>query len=121
MLVGRVESFAEAGLGAALSVPLPPEAIDALPEGPDEERRRGQRFSYLVDAVGADGCRVRGVVRGSDTYGSTAIIAVEAACRLVADGARPGVLAPAQAYDARDFLDFLARYGIRWWIGEADG
>ncbi|MDW5324905.1 saccharopine dehydrogenase family protein [Plantactinospora sp. KLBMP9567] len=119
--VGRVESFAEAGLGAALSAPLPPEVIDALPEGPDEEGRRGQRFSYLVDAVGVEGRRVRGVVRGSDTYGSTAVIAVEAARRLVADGARPGVLAPAQAYDPRDFLDFLAPYGIRWWIGDADG
>ncbi|AVT29453.1 saccharopine dehydrogenase [Plantactinospora sp. BC1] len=119
--VRRVESLAEAGLTAGLSAPLPPEVVDALPEGPDEEERRGQRFSYLVDAVGADGRQLRGIVRGSDTYGSTAVIAVEAARRLVADGARPGVLAPAQAFDPRDFLACLAPHGIGWRIGGADG
>jgi hypothetical protein len=37
-------------------------------------------------------------------------VAVEAARRLVTDGARPGVLTPAQGYDPAGFLNFLARY-----------
>jgi hypothetical protein len=40
---------------------------------------------------------------------ATAVIAVEAACRLVADGAPEGALAPAEAFDAVSFLDAFAR------------
>lgn len=47
---------------------------------------------------------MRGAVEGTDGYGMTAIIAVEAARRLVADGARTGVLAPSQAFDPESFL-----------------
>ena len=59
-------------------------------------------------------------MRGHDTYGITAVIAVEAARRLVADGAKPGVLAPAQAYDPTSFLTFLAPHGISWTITVSD-
>jgi short subunit dehydrogenase-like uncharacterized protein len=51
-------------------------------------------------------------VRGPDTYGSTAVIAVEAARRLALGAAPPGVLAPAQAFDPADLLAFLADRGI---------
>jgi hypothetical protein len=47
--------------------------------------------------------------RGGRGYGLTAVIAVDGARRLVADGAPAGALAPAQAFDATDFLDALAR------------
>jgi short subunit dehydrogenase-like uncharacterized protein len=63
----------------------------------------------VVDADGA-----RAVVEGPDPYGTTAVIAVEAAVRLARDGAEPGVLAPAQAYDPATFLDALAPAGVRW-------
>ena len=86
--------------------------IDSLPEGTAEESRRAQRFTCVIDAYDPAGRLARGVVRGPDTYGSTAIIAVEAARRLVADGAEPGVLAPAQAFDPAGFLGFLGGYGI---------
>jgi short subunit dehydrogenase-like uncharacterized protein len=114
--VRHVESLAEAALSARLSTPLTPESINTLPEGPTEEGRRTQRFTYLVDATGADGQRARGVVQGPDTYGTTAVIAVEAARRLVTDGAKPGVLAPAQAFNPTSFLNFLAAHGIGWAI-----
>lgn len=69
------------------------------------------------------------MVRGTDTYGSTAVIAVEAARRLAVDGAPPGVLAPAQAFDPADFLRVLAGHGIitdepdrvRVGLGESSG
>jgi len=118
--VQRVEGLVDAALGARLRTPLAPEVIESLPHGPAEEARRTQRFTYLIDGVGVDGRCVRGVIEGSDTYGTTAVIAVEAARRLVADGAAPGVLAPAQAYDPIDFLDFLTGHGIRWHISVPD-
>ncbi|HEY2671460.1 MAG TPA: saccharopine dehydrogenase NADP-binding domain-containing protein [Rugosimonospora sp.] len=118
--VRHVESLAEAALSARLSTPLTPEIINTLPEGPTDEGRRTQRFTYLVDVTGADGQRARGAVRGPDTYGTTAVIAVEAARRLVTDSAKPGVLTPAQAYDPTSFLNFLAPHGISWAITASD-
>jgi len=118
--VRHVESHVDATVGAQLDTPLTPQIIDSLPEGPTEEDRRTQRFTYLIDAVSRDGRAARGMVQGRDTYGITAVIAVEAARRLVADGAKPGVLAPAQAYDPTSFLTFLAPHGISWTITVAD-
>jgi hypothetical protein len=99
------------------SGPVPSAVVDSLPEGPTEEGRQGQRFTYVLDALGVDGRRARGIVRGSDTYGTTATIAVESARRLVAEPAGAGVLAPAQAFGPRDFLDHLADR-LRWSIEE---
>jgi short subunit dehydrogenase-like uncharacterized protein len=118
--VRHVESLVDAAVGAQLGTPLTPQIIDSLPEGPTEEDRRTQRFTYLIDAVGRDGRRARGIVQGRDTYGITAVIAAEAARRLVADGAKPGVLAPAQAYDPTGFLAFLAPHGMSWTITVPD-
>jgi short subunit dehydrogenase-like uncharacterized protein len=112
----HVEGLAEAALSARLSTPLTPEIIDTLPEGPTEDGRRTQRFTYLVDVTGADERRIRGAVQGPDTYGTTAVIAVEAARRLGTDGAAAGVLTPAQAFDPAGFLAFLAPHGISWAI-----
>ncbi|MEE6260827.1 saccharopine dehydrogenase family protein [Plantactinospora sonchi] len=110
--VQHVEGLVDAALGARLGTPLTSQIIESLPEGPSVAARRTQRFTYLVDATGREGQSARGVVQGPDTYGTTALIAVEAARRLVEDGAEPGVLAPAQAYDPTSFLDFLTPYGI---------
>lgn len=121
--VGRVESLVDATLSGRLSTPVSPEAIDSLPEGPTEEARLAQQFTYVIDATSAGGTCMRGLVRGNDTYGTTATIAVEAARRLGVDGAEPGVLAPAQAFDPAGFLDFLAGRGLRWSVageGAAD-
>lgn len=118
--VRHVESHVDAMVGAQLDTPITPQIIDNLPEGPTEEERRTQRFTYLIDAVVRDGQTARGIVRGHDTYGITAVIAVEAARRLVTDGAKPGVLAPAQAFDPTSFLNFLAPHGISWTITTSD-
>ncbi|WTW91946.1 hypothetical protein OG216_00430 [Streptomycetaceae bacterium NBC_01309] len=47
------------------------------------------------------------------------MIAVESARRLIADPAKPGVLAPGQAYPPTAFLDFLIPHGIQWIIEDA--
>ncbi|OLT27897.1 saccharopine dehydrogenase [Actinomadura sp. CNU-125] len=112
--VGRVRGLAEAELTARLSAPLDPAVIEGLPEGPTERARATQRFTYLIDAVAPDGRRARGIVEGPDTYGTTAVIAVEGARRLITDPAEPGVLAPAQAYPPADFLDSLLPGDVRW-------
>lgn len=114
----RLEGLAEAAVGEGPAGVPSPELIAGMPEGPGERDRRAQRFTYLAEAAGAGGRRMRGVVEGSDTYGLTAVIAVEAARRLVAGPVGAGVLAPAQAFDPVAFLDVLGAYGVRWWIGD---
>jgi short subunit dehydrogenase-like uncharacterized protein len=114
--VDHVESLVEATLSARLSTPLSAEFIDTLPEGPTEQARLTQQFTYIIDATSANGHTIRGLVQGTDTYGTTAAIATEAARRLIADGAKPGVLAPAQAFEPAGFLNFLTAHGIRWSI-----
>jgi len=101
--VRHVAAYGEAAMVDRLATPIPPDVIAALPVGPDDETRRAQRFTYVLDT--GDGRR--GVIRGTDTYGTTAVIAAEAACRLADGTAKPGVLAPAQAFDPRDFLAAL--------------
>ncbi|MEV4511134.1 saccharopine dehydrogenase NADP-binding domain-containing protein [Dactylosporangium sp. NPDC049525] len=96
----------------------PPETaarvIDALPEGPAEHERTAATFTVLAEAVSADGRLARALIRGYDVYGSTAVMAVEGARRLVAGGDRTGVLSPAQAFDIADFLKFLSAHGFSY-------
>ncbi|GAA4504295.1 saccharopine dehydrogenase NADP-binding domain-containing protein [Actinoallomurus oryzae] len=108
-----VEGVVGADLVAAFSA-VTPELVDGLPDGPSEDARLGGRWTVVAEATGRDGRSARGVVSAPDTYGSTAVIAVESARRLVVDGAEPGVPAPAQAYDPTGFLDFLTGHGATW-------
>ena len=116
--VGRMEGLL-AGSFEQLRAGIDPAVIDALPEGPSAEQRRQSRWTISVEARGPGGRTARGTVEGSDGYGKTAVIAVEAARRLVVDGAKPGVLAPSQAFEPESFLGFLTGYGVRWRIVEA--
>jgi short subunit dehydrogenase-like uncharacterized protein len=100
------------------SAPITAELIHTLPEGPGPQDRAARRWTIVVDAVAADGRRARGVIQGPDTYGTTAVIAVEGARRLATDGAPGGVLAAAQAFGPAGFLDALAPHGITWSIQE---
>jgi short subunit dehydrogenase-like uncharacterized protein len=111
----RVEGVTSKALVDAFAA-VTPELIDNVPEGPPERTRRTAQWAIVVEALGSDGRLARGVVRGYDMQASTAAIAVEAARRLIDDGAPPGVLAPAQAYDPADFLNALAQHGVRWSI-----
>ncbi|MEV6409577.1 MULTISPECIES: saccharopine dehydrogenase NADP-binding domain-containing protein [Streptomyces] len=88
--------------------------VSGLPEGPSGDRRPAATFTIVAEALGEDGRKARGELRGTDIYGITAVIAVEGVRRLVADGAPGGVLTPAQGYDCVGFLDFLAPHGITW-------
>jgi short subunit dehydrogenase-like uncharacterized protein len=111
-----VEGLVDQAVADLLGALPGPEVLAALPDGPAEADRRAQTFTYLVDAVTTTGARIRGVVRGRDTYRTTAVVAAEAARRLAEDGAKPGVLAPAQAFDPADFLAALAPAGLTWTI-----
>lgn len=91
------------------------ELIDALPDAPGADLR----YDLVVDAFGADGRRVRGVLSGVDSYRDSALMAVETAVRLAEGATAPGALAPAEAFDPADFLDALAPFGITWRIEES--
>lgn len=97
---------------------LSPEMAEQVPEGPTAAQRKAMQWAFAVEVLGVDGRHARGEVRGFDAYGTTAVIAVEAARRLAADGAPAGVLASAQAFDAAGFLDFLGDHGVSWSVGE---
>lgn len=90
-------------------------AIDRLPEGPNEEQRRAARFDIVVIARGEDGRESRGIVRGGDVYGLTAVTAVHSAL-LLADPSyeRSGALSPASAFDPAAFLDHLGSHGVTY-------
>ncbi|MEU6187108.1 saccharopine dehydrogenase NADP-binding domain-containing protein [Nocardia sp. NPDC047038] len=88
------------------------ELIDTLPDAPGADLR----YDLVVDAFGADGRQVRGVLSGVDSYRDSALMAVESAVRLAGGAAAPGALAPAEAFDPADFLDALAPFGITWRI-----
>jgi short subunit dehydrogenase-like uncharacterized protein len=111
----HVEAVARATLVEAFSQ-ITPELIDAVPDGPSEASRTATWWTIVAEVTGVDGRRARGVVSGPDTYGATALIAVESARQLAGQDARPGVLAPAQAFDPAGFLDFLTGYRTSWSI-----
>jgi short subunit dehydrogenase-like uncharacterized protein len=95
-------------------------AVDRLADGPSEELRCAARFTVVAVAHADDGRTRSGVVRGGDVYGLTAVTVVEGAARMLAGGyARAGVLAPASAFDARDFLDTLASAGVTYELDPA--
>jgi short subunit dehydrogenase-like uncharacterized protein len=111
--VRRVAGFVNASLAGRLATPPAPELIDSLPDGPDTDARRRQRFRYTIDAVLADGAHRTAVVEGRDTYGTTAVVAVESARRLADDTAPGGVLAAAEAFDALYGNDEGRTQGVR--------
>jgi short subunit dehydrogenase-like uncharacterized protein len=80
------------------------------PDGPSEESRAKSRFAVVAEARGAGG-NGRAVVTGSDPYGLTALLIVRGAQALADGEARgSGVLAPAEAFDARSLAARLERY-----------
>lgn len=113
----HVEGVTTADVVAAFAA-VTPELIATLPEGPPADSRRDARWIIVVEATGEDDRQARGIVHGTDMQGITAVIAVEGARRLVADSTKPGVLAPAQAFDPAGFLDFLTAYGVHWSVSQ---
>jgi len=115
--VRRVVGVIETSLAARLSAPFPAEMIETL-SNPSPDVRKDQKFLIIVEATSTDGSVLRGTVEGTDTYGTTAAIAVECASRLVEDQARSGVLAASQAFEPVKFLDRLAAHNVHWRIEE---
>jgi short subunit dehydrogenase-like uncharacterized protein len=104
-------------LGMAMRTPLRGAlgaAIRRLPAAPSEEDRQKARFTISCEARGETGAR-RGVVRGTDVYGLTAVSVAHAAT-LCADPAydRSGALAPAQAFDPTAFFAALDDAGVSY-------
>ena len=97
-----------AGLVRPLAGPL----VDRLPSGPGEERRRKARFRVVAEARGEDGSRSSVACEGTDVYGLTSRLLVEAAVRV--RGAGAGAQAPAQAFEAEEFLDAVSGGGFAW-------
>nr|WP_314546065.1 saccharopine dehydrogenase NADP-binding domain-containing protein [uncultured Massilia sp.] len=97
---------------------LTDESIAAAPFGPSDDERHASRFTILAVASAPDGTAARGHVSGNDTYGSTALIAVEAAVRLGARGAPVGAVPPSLAFEPAAFLDALKPFGIGWQVGQ---
>jgi short subunit dehydrogenase-like uncharacterized protein len=113
--VTRVQGFVETALAEQFSTAIPDEALSALPEGPSEDARGGQRWAIVVEAATPDGRRTRAIAQGPDTYGTTAAIAAEGTLRLAGPA---GCRAPAEVLPAADFLDILAPYGVTWKIDD---
>lgn len=95
-------------------------AVERLPEGPTPAARAAAHYTIVCDARPAGGAGARrGVVRGSDVYGITAVTTVEAALRMAAPRyERRGALAPAEAFEPRDFLAALRSHGVTFEVGE---
>jgi len=80
----------------------------STPAASDPSGRSSQRFVMDVHAV-SDGRRGRIAVAGRDIYAVTAPIVVEACARVLEDPpAAGGAYAPAELFDAHDFLAALA-------------
>ena len=110
-------------LGLALRTPLKgvlDRAIGVLPEGPDESARRAARFTVVAVARDSDGGESRGVVRGEDVYGLTAVLLVHGAEQMSAAGYdRAGALGPAAAYDPEALLNRCGDHGLSWELDTA--
>ena len=99
---------AKTGGVGRLAAPLVRLASRLGPSGPSEESRRKSRFAVVAEARGPGG-EGRAVLTGSDVYGLTALLVVRGAEALLAGEARgTGVLAPAEAFDARTLVSRVA-------------
>lgn len=78
----------------------------------DAEARKKTAFAVVVEIRHGKG-DTRMVVRGEDIYGYTATILGHAVERLARGTSRSGVLSPAQAFDAEEFMTALSAQGLR--------
>jgi saccharopine dehydrogenase (NAD+, L-lysine-forming) len=109
------------GLGAKLlKLGLARRAAEAwvasLPEGPNEAERARSRSAIVAEAQ--TGSRVaRAWVTDGDGYDFTAHAAVECAVRAAAPAFdKVGALTPTQAFGARELLEALAPFGVRFGV-----
>ena len=122
-VAARLVPYLQPGLELSLRTPLRgllSRAVDVLPEGPDEAARRAAEFTIVALARGEDGTAGRGIVRGVDVYGLTAVTLVHGAELMSAPGYdRAGALGPAAAFDPEAFLNHLGDHGLSWELAPA--
>jgi short subunit dehydrogenase-like uncharacterized protein len=103
--------------GLAMRTPLKRLAdalISRLPEGPSAEQRERVRWTIVCEARRGEVER-RGVISGMDVYGLTAAALRQGALIAAGEGFEGrGALAPAQAFDPKDFLTGLDPFDVRW-------
>jgi len=110
----RVRSYVRAPKAAArtariarLAAPLV-RLSGRVGRGPSESRRRRARFAVVGQARGPKGSR-RVTLTGHDVYGLTGLLIAQGTAALRDGEARGvGTLAPAEAFEARAFLERLA-------------
>jgi hypothetical protein len=101
---------AKAGGIGRLAAPFVRAASRFGPSGPSAASRGKSRFTVVAEARGAGGTG-RAVLEGADVYGLTGRLIVVGATALLAGEARgTGVLAPAEAFDARTLAGRLEPY-----------
>ncbi|HYZ20183.1 MAG TPA: NmrA family NAD(P)-binding protein [Gaiellaceae bacterium] len=109
--VRTVRSYARAPRAAAVAgrfadrfAPLVRLSTRVGREGPSPEKRRKARFTVVAEARGPSGGR-RATILGRDVYGTAALLLARAADGLARDEAsQRGALAPAEAFEPRQFL-----------------
>ncbi len=113
--LGPLGAAAMSGAGLAMATPLRGalgRLIARLPEGPSERDRKAVRFTIVCELRVGDQRR-RGIVRGSDVYGTTAVLLAEGAMRMATGGPeRAGALAPAEAFEPATFMRALGPFGV---------
>jgi short subunit dehydrogenase-like uncharacterized protein len=119
--LAQVLPFVMPGVSLTLRTPLRgllARGVAMLPEGPAEDDRREASFTIVAEARGRDGAGRRGVVRGKDVYGLTAVTLVHGAELMSAPGfGRSGALGPAAAFDSTALLNRMGDHGLSWELG----
>jgi short subunit dehydrogenase-like uncharacterized protein len=109
--------------GLALRTPLKrvvKAALGRLPEGPTPEQRAASHYTIVCDVTRGRDVR-RGTLHGRDPYGITAALIVRGALQAAHSGfSGRGALAPAQAFDSREFLAGLERFELGWQVDESE-
>jgi short subunit dehydrogenase-like uncharacterized protein len=109
--------------GLALRTPLKravQAAVARLPEGPNEEQRAACRYTIVCEVSRGTEAR-RGALHGRDTYGITAALIARGALDAALSGfSGRGALAPAEAFDPKEFLAGLERFELRWEVDESE-
>jgi short subunit dehydrogenase-like uncharacterized protein len=109
--------------GLALRTPLKrvvQAAVARLPEGPTQEQRAACNYTIVCDVTRGKDVR-RGTLHGRDPYGITAALIARGAIQAAGGGfSGHGALAPAQAFDPKEFLAGLERFELGWQVDESE-
>lgn len=72
--------------------------LSLLPDGPSAEQREAHRARAVAEVSGVNGSVARSVIETVNGYSYTPLVAVEAACRVLAGERQPGFETPARVF-----------------------